>query len=80
MEIQGILDPGVDSDIYCLRRVFSKLLQDDLDFYRITWNNHKLRTCKNKTPTQLWTLSMHEMKSQQEETGVRFTELDQVRF
>ena len=36
--------------------VFKPIIQNHLDMFRAGWANHQLRTERNKTPQQLWTM------------------------
>ena len=74
MEDEGVLDPGNELDLYCLHFFFLPMLNKALDEFKDSWNSHKLRTCKNKTPRQLFIQSVIDMKAD----GDYHPELDQV--
>ena len=54
MEDRGILNPDVDTDIFCLHTIFLPEIQSHLDSFCSGWSNHHLRTAHNKTPLQMW--------------------------
>lgn len=53
-EEQQILDPDDDVHRYSLQMVYLPEIQGRLDAFRSAWNNHKLRTERNRTPNQMW--------------------------
>ena len=56
MEDENLLDRQNKLDVFCLQMVYKQRIQDSLDRFRDGWNNHSIRTEKNKNPLQLWTL------------------------
>ncbi|KAK3736979.1 hypothetical protein QZH41_004685 [Actinostola sp. cb2023] len=58
MDAQGLLDPDNDSHLYCLHMVFLPRINDMLQTFVASWNNHKVRTAGNKTPLQLFIMGM----------------------
>ena len=76
MEEESVLNPGCEVDLYCLHFFFLPMLNKALTEFKHSWNNHKLRTCKNKTPRQMFIQSIIEMKAD----GHYHAELDQVRL
>lgn len=53
-EQENMLDPSDDLDITCLHFVFLPKINETLNSFLDMWNNHKLRTEKNKSPIQLF--------------------------
>ena len=39
--------------IYCLHYMFKRRMQEDLNQYRESWNNHKIRTANHYSPNQM---------------------------
>ncbi|KAF6728516.1 hypothetical protein FQA47_024388 [Oryzias melastigma] len=54
LEIQGLLNPGDEIDIYALHRCFLHHIQQHLHTFKEAWNHHGLRTTNNRSPLQLW--------------------------
>ena len=54
MERMGILDVNNAIHISVLHFAFGPQIQRDLDQWRLTHNNHPVRTEKHETPNQLW--------------------------
>lgn len=52
MQETGSLDVGSVTDLYSLHFVVLPLLRKAIDSFTIGWNNHKMRTKKNKSPRQ----------------------------
>ncbi|PKC12038.1 hypothetical protein RhiirA5_258462, partial [Rhizophagus irregularis] len=46
--------------LFCLHFVFLPRINENLKQWRVSWNNHKLRTEKHQTPIQLYTKGMIE--------------------
>ena len=57
----GLLDVNGLIDLYSLHFVFTPIIQHHLDAFRRGWSHHRLKTEKNKTPTQLWIRGFHEV-------------------
>ena len=70
LEENEVLVPDSESDLFALHHVFLPRIQNSLDEFRNAWNSHKLSTCGNKTPLQLWTLGMYDSRNQ-EQVAVR---------
>lgn len=54
LEESRALDPSNKLHVYCLQHVFLPLLNADLERWRVTHNNHGVRTEGHRTPEQLW--------------------------
>ena len=54
MENAGILDPDNNNDMFCLLAVYQLLINEMLQRFAESWNNHKIRTAASKTPVQLF--------------------------
>lgn len=68
-EEEQILDPDNDIQRYSLQQVYLPVIQERLDFFRTAWNNHRLRTERNRTPNQLWMEGMV-VNHQQDATAI----------
>uniref|UniRef100_A0A8C2WY87 Integrase core domain-containing protein n=1 Tax=Cyclopterus lumpus TaxID=8103 RepID=A0A8C2WY87_CYCLU len=53
-----VLDPSDSIHLFCAQHVFLPRLQRDLDVFRMGWDNHPLRTERNLSPQQLWTIGL----------------------
>uniref|UniRef100_A0AAZ1Y4I5 Integrase core domain-containing protein n=1 Tax=Oreochromis aureus TaxID=47969 RepID=A0AAZ1Y4I5_OREAU len=60
LEDEGLLDPTDGVHMFCAQHTFLPRLQRDLDVFRQGWDNHPLRTERNLSPQQLWTLGLHQ--------------------
>jgi transposase InsO family protein len=58
LEDTGVLDIMDPLDIYALHFVMLPVIQTQLDLFKDGWANHPLRTEKNRTPQQLWTMGL----------------------
>ncbi|XP_057183751.1 uncharacterized protein LOC130550328 [Triplophysa rosa] len=56
LEEAGHLDVSDPTHLFCSHYVFLPRLQDDLNLFRTTWDNHPIRTEGSMTPNQLWVL------------------------
>lgn len=56
LEEGGHLDISDLTHLFCCHYVFLPRLQDDLNLFRNTWDNHPIRTEGNMTPYQLWVM------------------------
>lgn len=54
LEAEGQLDVNDPLDMYALHFCYLPMLNKALDVFVQTWNNHGIRTAKNKSPEQLW--------------------------
>lgn len=63
---EEILDPENDIQRYSLQKVYLPVIQERLDCFRAAWNNHRLRTERNRTPNQIWMEGM--VANQQQDT------------
>uniref|UniRef100_A0A3Q3LWI2 Integrase catalytic domain-containing protein n=1 Tax=Labrus bergylta TaxID=56723 RepID=A0A3Q3LWI2_9LABR len=53
-EDEQILNPEDNFQKMALQVVYKPEIQKRLDLFRQAWNNHKIRTANNRTPTQIW--------------------------
>ena len=58
MEDSGILDPSNNVDLFALHHVFIPRINAQLDVFRQSYTNHRIRTAGNQSPLQLWTRGM----------------------
>ena len=60
LEEQALLDPGDDTDIFCLHYIYLPRIKfnDQLENFRHAYCHHKMRTANSATPLQLWTRGM----------------------
>ncbi|XP_057689329.1 uncharacterized protein LOC130914295 isoform X4 [Corythoichthys intestinalis] len=73
MESQGLLNPDDEIHIYALHWSFLPHIQSHLEFFMDGWNHHTLRTERNQSPLQLWTLNQraeHESSQPDTEYGI----------
>ena len=54
LEEGGDLDPDNMVDIFCLHFCFLPIINHHLRIFFEYWSNHKMRTCGNRSPLQLW--------------------------
>ena len=54
MEEIGILDIEDEMNIFCLHYIFHSRINNSLDQFRESWNNHPLSTMSQLSPNQLW--------------------------
>ena len=54
MEDEGLLVSDDVCDLYALHAVFLPIIQNQLDVFREGWAHHRMRTCNNCTPSQMW--------------------------
>ena len=54
MEDEGLLSADDVCDLYALHTVFLPVIQTQLDVFREGWTHHRMRTCNNRTPYQMW--------------------------
>jgi len=73
MKHEGILHPVSEIDIFALHFVFLTLMQSDFDFYKNSWNCHRMKTCGHKSPS-----GINNLREETHQTGKVFTELIQV--
>lgn len=55
MEDNGRLQPDNSIHRYALQKVYLPQINADLKQFQSAWNNHRLRTVHNMTPSQIWT-------------------------
>lgn len=65
LESSNYLDIDNEDHLYCLHLVFHDAINDSLRSFVQSWNNHKIRTAKNKTPMQLFIMGMQEIREDQ---------------
>ncbi|XP_026128655.1 uncharacterized protein LOC113109211 isoform X1 [Carassius auratus] len=56
LEEGGHLNISDLTHLFCCHCVFLPRLQDDLNLFRNTWDNHPIRTEGNMSPNQLWVM------------------------
>ncbi|KAM9468695.1 uncharacterized protein Hap1MRO34_013323 [Clarias gariepinus] len=56
LEEYGYLDISDPTHLFCCHSVFLPRLQNDLNLFRDTWDNHPIRTEGSMTPNQLWAM------------------------
>lgn len=70
LEESGDLIVSDDIHLFCLHYIFlPRINQHLLDFANF-WNNHPIRTARNKTPNKLWIMGMFEAARASESSGV----------
>ncbi|KAK0136930.1 hypothetical protein N1851_026900 [Merluccius polli] len=68
-EDEQILNPDDNAQKMALQVVYRPEIQKHLNLFRHAWNNHKIRTANNRTPTQIWMEGML-ANSEQESTAI----------
>lgn len=58
MESVNILDPDNSDHILALRFVYQPRIQNSLNAFQASWNNHRLRTTNHTSPLQMWVTGM----------------------
>ncbi|KAG8928962.1 hypothetical protein FRC01_005115 [Tulasnella sp. 417] len=58
METQGILNPDDRVHLWALHLIFLPRINHALGIFVETWNNHKLSTAQNQSPSALWLRGM----------------------
>ena len=56
LEDSGLLDISNELHLYLLRIVFLPRINSDLNHFQEGWDDHAIRTARNRTPNQLWLL------------------------
>ncbi|KAL3975254.1 PH-interacting protein [Sarotherodon galilaeus] len=76
LEIQGLLNPGEEIDLFALHRCFLHHIQHHLQSFQEAWNQHGLRTANNHSPLHLWLMHRKEgqdLSQVDEDYGVDWT-------
>ncbi|XP_041823364.1 uncharacterized protein LOC121629368 isoform X2 [Melanotaenia boesemani] len=76
LEIQGLLNPGEEIDLFALHRCFLHHIQHHLQAFKEAWNQHGLRTENNCSPLQLWSLYRkegHDFSQVPDDYGIDWT-------
>ena len=68
-EDEQILNPEHNAQKMALQVVYKPEIQKRLDLFRHAWNNHRVRSANNRTPTQIWMEGML-TNSEQESTAL----------
>ncbi|KAJ4922570.1 hypothetical protein JOQ06_016574 [Pogonophryne albipinna] len=58
LEMDGLLDVSSRGDLFAVHMTFLPKLKGDLEAFVEGWNNHHLRTERNRTPERLWHTGM----------------------
>uniref|UniRef100_A0A096MBU3 Integrase catalytic domain-containing protein n=1 Tax=Poecilia formosa TaxID=48698 RepID=A0A096MBU3_POEFO len=58
LEEEGLIDLSNAVHLFCLGYIFIPRLRKDLQNFEDSWNAHPLRTERNLSPNQLWTIGM----------------------
>uniref|UniRef100_A0A3B3YEH5 Uncharacterized protein n=2 Tax=Poecilia mexicana TaxID=48701 RepID=A0A3B3YEH5_9TELE len=58
LEEEGLIDLSNAVHLFCLGYIFVPRLRKDLQIFEDSWNAHPLRTERNLSPNQLWTIGM----------------------
>lgn len=77
LEEGGYLDISDHTHLFCCHYVFLPRLQDDLNLFRNTWDNHTIRTEGCMTPNQLWVMgSIRSPVQESDIEGLRIPHID----
>ena len=60
LESEHDLNPSDDVHLYALHFVYLPRISRSLTEFTESWNNHPIRTSKNQTPLQLWSMGFYE--------------------
>ena len=58
LEVCGLLDPENDIHLYALQYVYLPRINQSLQLFGESWNQHPLTSCNCMTPLQLWMRGM----------------------
>lgn len=61
LESWGYLDPDNEEHLFCLQYVYNPVINNCLNNFSLSWNNHKIRTAGHKSPLQLFILGMQQI-------------------
>jgi hypothetical protein len=61
LENWGYLDPDNEEHLFCLQYVYNPVINNCLNNFSLSWNNHKIRTAGHKNPLQLFILGMQQI-------------------
>jgi hypothetical protein len=78
MEHAGILDHHSETDLYCLHKVFFSLMRKSVRTHVESWNLHKHRSLRHKSPSFVFKEALRALKKYSSNNNKRFTELRQV--
>lgn len=78
LEESGYLDVTYNVHMFCLHYVFQPRINQHLERFSNGWDNHPIRTARNRTPNQLWISGL--LEETRSNAAVRNTEqlTDQV--
>ena len=74
MENAEILDSKSEVDLYCLHSVFMPLLKRSVKIHSKSWNLHKHRSLKHKSPNFVFKRAMRMLRSYAKEKKMYFTD------
>ncbi|KAJ7379552.1 hypothetical protein OS493_015347 [Desmophyllum pertusum] len=57
----GEFDPDNEDQLFCLHFTYLPIINEALSKFVLSWNNHKIRTARNKTPLQMFILGMQQI-------------------
>ena len=70
LESLANLDPDCMRDLFCLQYVYLPVINNTLSEFREAYNHHPTRTCRNRSPYQMWCGGCLQPSNRQQ-TGVR---------
>lgn len=62
LENSGLLNPLNEADLFSLHYVFSNVINHHLQEFASAWNEHRMSTCNNMSPMQVWIESLQRIK------------------
>ena len=71
LEGNGALSPDDEIDIFCLHFVFLPRINAQLEVFRRSYCQHRLRTEQNRSPLQLWMSGMLQQLDEEAILGLR---------
>jgi hypothetical protein len=78
MEEAGLLNYLDETDLYCLHAVFFSLMEKSVAMHQESWNLHKHRMLRYKSPNFVFNAALGDLKAQSIRIKKKYTELLQV--
>jgi hypothetical protein len=81
LEENGYLDLSNNIHMFCLHYIFEPRINTHLQSFIQSWNNHPIRTARNRTPNQLWICGLAQLARSSDLAGMELQqELIQVLY
>ena len=72
LEEAGYLDLGNDIHMFCLQFMFLPRINRHLEQFVSGWDNHPIRSERNKTPNQLWLSDLYDSSQGTDSSAMEF--------